>query len=82
MDSFGLIGLLSALSLFQAVVDTGASLSVSPYQADFIDYQEHSGTLMKGLASSAAIAGRGMLEWHVEVGGKVSTIARCPCPCS
>ena len=71
LNSFGPIGLLSAPSLFQAIVDTGASLSVSPHQANFINYQEHSGTVMKGLASGATIASRGMLDWHVEVGGKI-----------
>ena len=32
---------------------------------------------MKGLTSGAAIAGRGMLEWHVEVGGKIVPLCLC-----
>ena len=71
LNIFGSIGLLPASSLFHAIIDAGASLFVSPHQADFIDYQEQSGTVLKGLASCAAIAGRWMLEWHVEVGGKI-----------
>ena len=71
LNSFGPVGLLFVPSLFHAVIVTGVSLSVSPHQANFIDYQEHSGTVIKSLASGGAIAGGGMVKWHVEVSSNI-----------
>ena len=69
-ESFGPIGLLSALSSdMTAIVDTGASLCVSPHREDFVSYEPMSGTVIKGLSKGANIAGRGIVVWNVDVGG-------------
>ena len=71
-ESFGPIGLLSASSAdMTAIVDTGASLCVSPFKEDFVNYEPLTGTVIKGLSKGAAIAGRGTLVWNVDVGGTV-----------
>ena len=69
-ESFGPIGLLSASPIDMiAIVDTGASICVSPFREDFVTYEPMTGTVIKGLSKGANIAGRGTLVWNVDVGG-------------
>jgi hypothetical protein len=64
------MGLLSSDPM-TALVDTCASLCVTPHKKDFIDFHPVTGRVMKGLSAGAQIAGKGFIEWNVEVGGKV-----------
>ena len=70
-QSFGQIGLLSDASDVQAVVDTGASMTITSQRSDFISYQSMGGHVLKGITQGAAIAGVGMVHWQVEVNGRV-----------
>jgi len=74
-SSFGPLGLLSGADDIQkAVVDTGASLTVTSYREDFVTYEPKEGLVINGLTKGASIAGVGMVEWHVEVGNTVLPI--------
>ena len=68
--SFGPLGLLAKSDEFTAIVDTGASLTVSPHRDDFVTYTPHQGSVVKGLAKGSQIAGIGVVCWLVEVEGK------------
>ena len=71
-SSFGPLGLLdNAAPEFTAIVDTGASMAVTPFASDFISLQPVSGRVLKGLTKGTAIAGVGIVCWKVEVAGKI-----------
>ena len=70
--SFDPQGLLSAgTEDREAIVDTGASMVVTPYRDDFVVYEPVEGAAMKGLSAGAKIEGKGVVLWHVDIGGKV-----------
>ena len=70
--SFGPLGLLAdAFDNTTAIVDTGASMCVSPFIDDFVHYQPESGRVLKGLTKGVTIAGVGVVRWNVEVNGKL-----------
>ena len=70
--SFGPLGLLAGdcEELF-AIVDTGASVCVTPHRDDFITYSAETGHVLKGLTKGVSIAGVGVVQWNVEVNGKL-----------
>jgi len=68
--SFGLVGMLSHLTKHEAIVDSGATFSITPHQSDFIEYAEEQGEVLKGISAGCAIAGRGTILWRLEVGNK------------
>ena len=72
IPSFGPLGLLAAaIDELIALVDTGASVTITPHREDFIEYEEVSGNkVLKGLTAGASIIGRGIVHWKLEVGGK------------
>ena len=83
IPSFGPLGLLTGLpddgdpllEQLEAFVDTGASLTVTPFQSDFSHYEALEGNkTMKGLSAGASIKGRGTVHWRVEVGDKTVDI--------
>ena len=47
------------------VIDTGASLSLTPFKEDFISPIEPVDGEMTGIKSAIAIKGQGLVEWHV-----------------
>ena len=58
--SFGPLGLLCQSSPeLSAVVDTGASLCVTPQREDFETYRKASGRVLKGLTKGVPIPGTG-----------------------
>ena len=70
--SFGPLGLLAdAFDNTTAIVDTGASMCVSPFIDDFVHYQPEHGRVLKGLTKGVTIAGVGVVRWNVEVNGKL-----------
>ena len=74
LTAFGPLGLMATeqdTDLSTAIVDTGASICVTPHKKDFVDYTSQSGNVMQGLLAGASIAGRGLVVWCVEVGGKL-----------
>ena len=79
IPSFGPLGLLSgipeptvpSIDMKEAFVDTAASLTVTPFRDDFIDYIPMEGTVMQGLSAGANIAGRGTIHWRLDVGNKI-----------
>ena len=72
MPSFGPLGLLSAdPDDNEAFVDTAASITVTPHRSDFVEYEKVEGKVLKGLSTGAAIQGRGIIHWRLEVGSKV-----------
>ena len=72
LPSFGPMGLLSSTTDdYQAFVDTGASLTVTPFKEDFITFEEVTGKVIGGLVDGAPIAGRGLVHWKLEVGSKI-----------
>lgn len=57
---------LSALGDGNLIFDTGASISISPFHEDFIDYAPDSGTsTLQGVSASTVIAGKGTLRLYV-----------------
>ena len=69
-ESFGQIGLLSQAEIVQAIVDTGASITLTLYESDFIEYTAVKDKVVKGLAAGLTIKGIGTVQYHVEVNGK------------
>ena len=70
--SFGPLGLLADELHQKAIVDTGASLTISPHREDFVEYQEvGAGRVIKGLKAGAQVVGTGVVHWQAEVNGKV-----------
>ena len=70
--SFGPLGLLAGLDDdLIAIVDTGASLCVTPFRDDFETYSPETGRVLKGLTQGVTIAGTGVVRWNIEVDGKV-----------
>ena len=78
--SFGPLGLFSsegasaaegADQLGKAVVDTGASLTISAFRDDFIYYKKKEGLVIHGLTKGAPIMGIGVVLWHMEVGDTI-----------
>ena len=70
--SFGPLGLLSDYGPDEtAIVDTGASLCITPHRTDFIDYEPVSGRVLKGLTRGTNVRGVGTVLWKTEVDGKV-----------
>ena len=71
MESFGPIGLMDVKDKMEAIVDTGASICVTPFADDFESLEMDSGKhVLKGLSKGCAIKGRGIVHWKLEVGGK------------
>ena len=79
IPSFGPLGLLSGIpnddepfvEQLETYVDTGASLTVTPFRSDFCDYEELDGNkTLKGLSAGASIKGRGVVHWRIELGDK------------
>ena len=68
--SFGSVGLLSQSEDLFAIVDTGASMSVTAHRSDFIDYEPQADKVLKGLSAGASIAGIGTVLWQTEVNGR------------
>ena len=69
--SFGPIGLMAVADKMEAIVDTGASICVTPFAEDFDSLELESGSqVLKGLSKGCAIKGRGIVHWRLEVGGK------------
>ena len=58
----------------KAVVDSGASLTISAFRDDFIHYEKKEGLVIHGLTKGAPILGIGIVVWHVEVGDKIVPI--------
>ena len=54
-----------------AIVDTGASLCVTPDKDNFIFYHTETGRVLKGLTKGVTIADVGTVKWNVEVNGHV-----------
>ena len=70
--SFGPLGLLAGAGPDSTVIiDTGASLCVTPHKSDFVSHESLSGRVMKGLTKGAHVAGVGVLRWQIEVGGAI-----------
>jgi hypothetical protein len=73
--SFGALGLLASSKdpscVGTAIVDTGASLTVTPHREDFVSHQEVKGQVLKGLSSGAQVEGVGTVHWKLEVGNKL-----------
>lgn len=56
------------------VVDTGASVCVSPHRSDFVSYRPSTKTV-KDLSSSNKVAGEGIIEWKLrDVHGHIVTV--------
>jgi len=73
--SFGPIGLLADDEPPTAIVDTGASLTITHCKDDFVTYQPTSGgKVLKGLVAGAPVDGVGVVEWIVEVGNKTVSL--------
>ena len=70
-QSYGLIGLLSDAQDVQAIVYSGASMTITANRSDFISYKPMGGQVLKGITKGAAIAGVGVVHWQVEVNGQV-----------
>ena len=57
------------------VLDTGASISVSPFKADFVGDIKPLDVKLTGLSEAAAVAGLGWVEWTVrDYDGKVARV--------
>ena len=70
-QSFGPIGLLAGdMGIPSAVVDTGASMTITPYKSDFISYETLDDKVVEGLAKGSQIVGMGMIHWRIEVDGR------------
>ena len=70
--SFGPLGLLSDASPdASAIVDTGASMCVTPHAGDFVSYKPVSGKVLKGLTRGTTVQGIGLVSWKIEIGGKI-----------
>ena len=70
--SFGSMGLLAGDGAdTSAIVDTGASMAVTPFREDFTTFTEVQGRVLKGLTKGTAVKGTGIVNWKTEVGGKV-----------
>jgi hypothetical protein len=83
LPSFGPLGLLADdvgsskadSNLIQAVVDTGASMTITFCRDDFISYKPLKGKhVVGGLAHGSPVVGTGIVEWHVEVNDVVVPI--------
>ena len=73
MPSFGPLGLMSVTrDENEAFVDTCASMTVTPFREDFLEYETlENKKVLKGLSAGATIQGRGIVHWRLEVGSKV-----------
>ena len=69
--TFGPLGMLADQSIIQAIVDTGASMTISPYRTEFVEYTPQTGKVLKGIGKGLPIAGVGIIHWKLEVGTKV-----------
>ena len=75
VPSFGPLGLLATGEQnVEAIVDTGASLTITPFLSDFITYEKQTGLVVNGLSKGATVAGIGMIEWLVEIGDKTVSL--------
>ena len=73
--TFGTLGLLAAApGTGTAIVDTGASLTITPHREDFVAYEPVEGQVLKGLSAGATVQGRGIVHWKLEVGDKLVDI--------
>ena len=72
VPSFGPLGLMSVEedhALMEAIVDTGASICITPCRSDFVTFEPQSGKVIKGLTQGSSIQGVGVVSWRIEVGG-------------
>ena len=62
--------------IYPIVLDTGASVSITPLASDFVTpIQPMPGSSVRGLSSSISIAGIGFVEWTLrDVNGNVATV--------
>jgi hypothetical protein len=72
IPSYGSLGLIAEqVEEWVAIVDTGASITITPYKQDFIEYKEVQGQVVDGLVAGSQITGEGIVHWQVEVEGKI-----------
>ncbi len=70
--SFGTLGLLAHTGPESfAIVDTGASMCVTSNRDDFLTYTDATGRVLHGLTKGVAIKGSGIVNWKIEINGKV-----------
>ena len=70
--SYGPLGLLSTTGPdFAAILDTGASMTVTPFKTDFVSYEPVTGRVLKGLTKGTNVEGVGIVNWKIDVGGTV-----------
>ena len=61
--------------LFSIIVDSGASLSISPHKSDFVGTIQNVDLRLGGMANGMIIEGKGKVEWSfVTENGKTLTI--------
>ena len=70
-DNLGASAAEGADQMGKAVVDTGASLTISAFRDDFIYYEKKEGLVIHGLTKGAPIMGIGVVLWHMEVGDTI-----------
>ena len=71
-SSFSPLALLSREDDMKALIDSCASVTVTPHRDDFVEYEDvGDGKVLKGITAGAQIKGRGMVQWNVEVNGKM-----------
>jgi hypothetical protein len=79
--SFGKLGMLSdhghdekGIQSVTAIVDTGASITITPHKDDFESYDKTSGAVLQGVKAGAEIHGQGIVQWQIEVENLVVTL--------
>ena len=74
LEPRGLPAYLGSTMNIPLIIDTGASICVSPCREDFISYKK-SKVKIKALSSSSTVAGEGLIRWNVyDRDGNITTI--------
>ena len=69
----------SDTSSFSVIIDSGASLAISPCETDFIGTIKQLKLELGGMADGMAITGKGEVEWTFSTGGGKNVTIRTLC---
>ena len=75
---FSWTSLFSSSKTFPVTFDSGATITISPFREDFVDYAASEGSVLQGLAKGLEIEGTGTVRWAMTLDDGTTTVLEAP----
>ena len=57
----------SSASTFSVTIDSGATITITPFRDDFVEYSAQTGSVLQGLAKGLPKDGTGIVRWRMQL---------------